>query len=328
MTTAASLEKPLPRQIRDRVQRGQEILDALDAPPNGEQTIDTPPPSDDVTTPPTPPAETTTTPPDGDLQPYRDPKLATDPRANDPNYWRHRFSVLQGKLEEERRNADSRDAAHREKIADLEAQIRALKAGSAPAPDLKTLLRPEQIEALGEDQATTLVQTAVAAAQSHVDQVLAAQRAEEEARRASEQETAQQRQQRAFIDALDEAAPNWREIDARQDWRDWLGQIDPRTGNTRQSALDIAKSHADARAIAATVNTFVQTLAPRAQPPVAPPAGPGVPATPTPPAARDLSQVPPTPAEIQEHYRLCSINRGRNYPEEKRLAFEKRLQLL
>lgn len=36
----------------------------------------------------------------------------------------------------------------------------------------------------------------------------------------------------------------------------------------------------------------------------------------------------PSPEEIREHYKRCSVNGGKGYPETERVAFEKRLKLL
>lgn len=331
MTAAASLEKPLPRQIRERIERTQALLEAQET-HQGTPPIETPPQGDE-TNPEVVPADTAPPQelqPQDDLQPYRDPALATDPRANDPSYWRHRVSVLQGKLAEERRLSDAREAALKGKVSELEGQIRALKSSAPSAnPDLATVFSPEQIEAIGEDQAAAILTATVKAAQQRVEAALSEQRAADEAARASAQELAQQHRQRAFIDELDEAAPNWREIDKRQDWLNWLGQIDPRTGQTRQAALDVAKGNADARSIAALVNTFVATLQqPRTPPVTAPTAGPGPTPSGMPSNSRDLSQTPPTKAEIDEFFKRASVNGGRGVTPQERAAFEARLKLL
>ena len=338
MTAAASLETRLPRQIRERLERGKQIMAefnatngneppiAAEVPPQGEAEPPTPPQAEPSAEPPNP----NPNPSESDLQPYRDPALATDPRANDPSYWRHRVSVLQGKLAEERRLADAREAALREKVATLESEVRTLKASATQtAPvDLTTFLRPEQIEAVGEDQAAAIVQAAVQAASKRVDDSLAQQQAEAQARHAAEAERSQQARQRQFFDELDEAAPNWREINARQDWLTWLGQMDPRTGQLRQAALSTAEARGDAKAVAEVVNTFISTLTPRQPPAVTPPAGPGAPPASAPRGPQDKSQIPPTQEEIADYYKRLAINRGRGVSEAERAEFEKRLQLL
>lgn len=284
-------------------------------------------------TPETPPADDQTPNPNpstDDLQPYRDPALATDPRANDPSYWRHRVSVLQGKLAEERRLSDGREATLRERVSTLESEVRTLKASAAQAVpvDLTAFLRPEQIEAVGEDQAAAIVQAAVQAASKRVDDSLAQHQAETQARSAADAERSQQARLRQFFDELDEVAPNWREINARQDWLAWLGQIDPRTGEVRQAALSTAEARGDAKAVAAVVNAFAATLTARPAPPVAPQAGPGAPPANAPRGPQDKSQIPPTQEEIADYYKRLAINRGRGVSDTERAEFEKRLQLL
>lgn len=330
MTAAASLEMKLPRQIRERVERGQKIMAELNAPQEGEVIEGQTPPEGEVVeaaNPPAASADTTPAPPADlpDLQPFHDP--GDDERFKDPNYWQRRVSVLQGFMRRDRAEFDTREAALRKKVSDLEGEIRAMKAG-APAPiELATILKPEQIEALGEEQATTLVTAAVTAARQHVDAALSQQKADAEARRAEDEQASHQRRVRAFFDALDEAAPGWREIDQRADWRAWLGETDA-NGMQRQAAIDDAKQNLDAVALAKIVHAFVQSRTARPQPPVAPPRNAGTPPAPVPGNTRDLSQIPPTKAETDAFYKRASVNGGRGVSDAERAAFEARLRLL
>jgi len=339
MTAAASLDNTrLPRQIRERMER----INAMTAEPQNDGSA-TPPIAAEA---PQPGADPTATPqatapladqpnpneastaPQGDLRPFHDPALATDPRAQDPTYWRQRLSVMQGKLHEERRAAEARESALRSKITELEDQIRSLKAGSPAPVDVKSILTPEQLEALGEEHATAVVTAAVKAARTHVDTALEEQRAIAETRRAQETEQAQARRKREFLDQLEEVVPDWQTIDARTDWRKWLGEADPTTGRERQVALNMGIEAADVAGVAAIFRAFLRTLEVRPTPPTTAPSDAGRPAPAQASQVRDQSLIPPTDAEVREFYKRLSIKGGRGVTEAERVAFEKRLALL
>jgi hypothetical protein len=340
MATAVNLDRArLPRSLRIKLER----IDALQAEARaaesqteqddeGQPIAAAPPPpvgEGAPTPPPPPPADPTlNAPPQADLKPFHDPALGTDPRAADPMYWRNRLSVMQGKLLEERRAADAREAALNAKIFDLEGQIKALKT-QAPAPvDVKSMFTPEQLEALGEDQAAAIATAAVTAARTHVDVALTEQRTTAQQRQERDEEQAQARRRRDFLDKLEEVVPNWATIDKRADWLTWLAQIDPLTNADRQSSLTAGIHASDVAGVASIFNEFLRTLTPRTappQPPVTAPGGAGTPAAPVAASRADLSQTPPTKAEINAYYKDAALNK---VSEAEKIAFEKRLALL
>lgn len=327
----------LPRQIRSQMQRIAQI--EAESQPAGTPTpaiaaTPEPPPADPAAATPPPPAVPTPPSPDDSLQPqvelrpFNDPALATDPRAANPEYWRHRLSVMQGKLREARTIAQAREAELQSKIDSLEAELKTAKAGSQPAPkvDLSTMFTPEQIEALGEEQATALATATITAARVQVDATLAQERTTQQTQRERDTERDRHHRQQAFYDALSEVVPNWQQIDTRTDWRQWLGQIDPMTGHERQAALTAGIHAGDANAVAAIFGSFLQSVAPRPQPPVAPPPSAGIPpAPPSSAAGRSALQGAPSEAEIREFYKQAALGRISN---EARVAFEQRLALL
>lgn len=336
--TAVSLDNTrLPRQIRERLERGAAIIAESQRASDGstEQPIEAaqPQPGAAAATPtPAPAVAATTNPNDStaaeqpDLKPFRDPALATDPRAEDPVYWRQRLSVMQGKLNEERREHEGREAALKTKISELESQIRDLKASAPAAPvDLKAMFSPEQIEALGEDQAAAIATAAVKAARQHVDQALTEQQTTAQQRQEQIAEETRQRRWREFIDQLEEVVPDWKTIDARTDWREWLGGIDERTAQVRQELLNAALHSYNVAATAAVFGAFLKTLSPRAQPPVTTPSDAGKPAAPPQPSAGDRSQMAPTEAEMKDYYKRASLGK---VSDAERVEFEKRLALL
>lgn len=183
----------------------------------------------------------------------------SDPRENDVAYWKQRFSSTQGILRREREERIAMERKHAEEIAALRAELAKLKeAASQKTLDLSAYLTAEQVEQLGEDKAAEMV-------------ALAKKVAEDEVRRRVEAELgpireAQQRESRArqrelankFHDDLSEAVPNWQEINAMEDWLDFLGQEDERTGLVRQDIIDMAQARYDARPIIALLREFMR----------------------------------------------------------------------
>lgn len=331
MATAAPFNhKPVPRQVQERFNRANALLEsqnAKDAPPEETPNAAAQPGRDAPSETQQAPAEDTPQNPAAgrELAPFRDPALADDPRANDPLYWRNRFSVLQGRMQQERRLAEQREATLREQIEAAQRELKALKTGQEPAVDVKALFTSEQLEALGEEHAAAIAAASVKAANKQVNTALEEQRAHAESLRAQEAEKAQARMQRDFYDALEERIPNFREIDARQDWREWLAESDPLTGTVRQDLLMNAANAGDAERTAQIFRAFSQTKSPRPTPQMAPASDAGKAAAAPAASGRDASLTKPTSAEMNDFYKRAALNK---VSEAERVEFEKRLALL
>lgn len=325
----------LPRQVRERMER----IEAMNGPVNGAPSPIAaevaPPPGDAAAAnpPPAPPPEEAPNPnepPRPDLRPFHDPALDSDPRANDPMYWRKRLSVDAGmwkqRLQRERAESDAREAELREKVTSLEAQVKQLQqAGKPAAIDLSSLFTPEQLEALGEDQANAIAAATLKAAQQQVTSALSEQRTAEETRRTQDTKSRLERRKREFFDDLEELVPDWAAVNAREDWLQWLTGTDSRTGQTRQAALAAGEQGLDAQAVAAVFEAFKASLLPKREPPVAAPRAAG-PTAAVPDASDPMG--PPTDAEIKDYYKRLSVNRGKGVSEEERKSMERRMALM
>jgi hypothetical protein len=62
--------------------------------------------------------------------------------------------------------------------------------------------------------------------------------------------------EQAFYGALDQAVPDWRQINADDRWLAWLGEVDEVYGAPRQVALDTAHQRMDAKRVIAIFNQF------------------------------------------------------------------------
>jgi hypothetical protein len=67
----------------------------------------------------------------------------------------------------------------------------------------------------------------------------------------------QQQTDRALYEQrLTEAVPNWRDVNATQEWLTWLGEFDPLLGSTRQAAVSAAYTTYDVPRTAAFLNQY------------------------------------------------------------------------
>lgn len=325
MSTEASLnETRLPRAVREQMLRVNQRIEARNQ-PRQEQTPAAEgesAPASAATEPDTPNAAAPAAAPSAPASPAQG---AADPRENDPAYWRQRFNVTQGMLRsfQERQAAENAERDReltelREKIRTLEAKDRSTNQSKL---DLKLFFSEEQIEHFGEDQCEAMARAAMAAAGQQAQAVIEAEvrpireRSEAQAKQAAADKEAE------FWEKLAELMPDYPEINARQDWLDWLPGIDDATGLVRQDILDRHRRALNAAGVAKVFKTFKETLK-RPTPPVAAPrsaaAGAGEITPPTP------TKGYPTPGEIKDFYKRAAIGR---VSDKERVEFEARLKL-
>ncbi|MBK5942717.1 hypothetical protein [Halorhodospira halophila] len=70
----------------------------------------------------------------------------------------------------------------------------------------------------------------------------------------------QENDQQRFWRELSALCPQWETINQRQDWLQWLGEVDRLTGQTRQQLLDSAHQSLDAARVAEIFNAFVEQV--------------------------------------------------------------------
>ena len=70
----------------------------------------------------------------------------------------------------------------------------------------------------------------------------------------------QENDQQRFWRDLSALCPQWETINRRQDWLQWLGEVDRLTGQTRQQLLDSAHQSLDAARVAEIFNAFVEQV--------------------------------------------------------------------
>lgn len=305
----------LPKQVRDAEQRSNDAIDALKAQRAGAQ-----PKEEGEGDPPAPgPAET----PQG-----------AEPKETGREDWKAKYHSLQGKYNAEvpRLSADLRAAnARNEELAvevgRLKAEIERLKAQPAqPAKPAETdppkvNIPDEVMEVLGEDAVAAIrrvVATEIDAALVPVKQKADAAAATAEQVNADRAATARDR----FFGELAAAVPDYEAIDAREDWKKWLAQVDPLSRRQRQQLLNEAAQAMDVQAVASFFAAFKQAAG------IAEPAKPKVPERlETPPqAGKPTAPVVDkkiwTRAEMTAAYKDLAIGRRYTHDEAARLQLE------
>lgn len=214
------------------VQKAEELADRLQAEfiakqnsTEGDDGDQTPPP------PAPPPAPTSDSPP---------------PKEDD---WEHRFKVLQGKYNSEVPRLSEANKDMTKRLTALEQELQTAKA-KPPEP----LVSAAEIDEYGEgliDVARRIAREELASKEGEIadlktrlDQLLN-----------HSTNTAQD----AFFTTLDTLAPDWKQINEDAAFIEWLSEIEPFAGATRQSLIGQAEQARDAKRVAKFFTTFAET---------------------------------------------------------------------
>lgn len=204
-------------------------------------------------------------PPDPETQaaqpPADPPPPVVQAPQEQPDEWKHRYSVLKGKFDAEVPILHQRVRALE---GDLQTALARLDAVTqAPKPAEKPAVDPKDVEAFGEDL-VSMVDRVAKTSMSQAAKDFAAKTAAMEAQIASMTEqlkgtstqlavTAEQ----AFFDKVSKAVPNWEQVNADRGFLAWLAEADPVYGVPRQQALSNAQQRLDADRVAAVFNAYI-----------------------------------------------------------------------
>lgn len=190
------------------------------------------------------------------------PEQETD-KTRDARYWENRFRSLRGKY-------DAEVPALHKQVADLTQERDTLKEqldnapsgdgnghgqGSLTDQDVEGL---EQIKEEYGDDMVSMVQTVVRQLQGSGSSADSDELKEIKQRLAREDEERQQDAEARFWTDLDSYVPNWRELNADQQFLDWLQGHDRLSGTQRQALLENAQQAGDARRVADIFDTYLQ----------------------------------------------------------------------
>lgn len=231
------------------------------------------------------------------------PAPAADARENDPNYWRHRHLTTEGILKSERAKAKQleeeaaalRAEADRLRKESLDKARKAdaqLRERSLDQIDLTEFFTPAEIEEYGEKHLRTVLKGNVKAALKTIDPSLQAELEQMRAEMESLRGTAAHTREQAFWNQLDSAMPDWQSQQANPEFQEWLAEVDPVSGRTRDSYVKEAQKSLDAKRVVAIFKSFNGTtpkpasVASAPSRPSAPPAGKTTTAELPPPATK------------------------------------------
>lgn len=250
---------------------------------------------------------------------------ATQDRESTLEYWKQRFKVTEGILRRERSDWDRERETLLQQIDDLRSQLATAGTGAATNPDdidLGQFFTPEQIEQFGEDQCALMARTAMAITKTELNKQIAAHIQPLKQRQEREEEDEATRARREFHDKLAALVPDYQEIDASDEWKLWLAEVDEATGMTRQEILNAKIRRKGAQGAAEMFEAFKQAQETPPAPPVSPSSSGGQPQAPVPTAL--ASKGYPSAAEIKDFYKRSAIGK---VSDKERSEFEARLRL-
>lgn len=173
------------------------------------------------------------------------------PANQDEFYWQHRFKVLQGKYDKELPALRQENEELKRKAAASEARAKELEKQS-PAAD-NSGVSDEQLaqfkQAFGEDLVTFVEQ--MIHQQSPAQEGGSAEQSREMQERLDRLEADKQQDAQArFWMGLEQAVPNFREVNADPAFHQFLASYDPNTGAQRQQMLAEAQQQLDPKGVA------------------------------------------------------------------------------
>lgn len=277
--------------------------------------------------------------------PSTPPASTADARENSVDYWRDRFSVMQGVNAKQRQDhADALLARDRE-VADLRQRVQELEQRSTSTPqsdsklDLSLFFTPEQIQSFGETQCEAMARAAIKAANQQAQQIIEAELKPLKDRAKDADADKAKEAARAFWGRLDELIAQipeagnrtiW-EINAEQSWLEFL-QAEGDDGEVRQALIDRYQRSLNAQGIAKLVKQYLQKESPKPPaPPVAPGGGAASGGDPLPGAAGVNGKGYPSKEEFSDYSKRAATIRNPRDPRyvtsKEREEMEARLRL-
>lgn len=319
----------LPQQVRTQIAAANQIAKEMQTPaepPAAPGPAPAPAPAPEPAPAPAPAGPTASPPPAT--------ASTKDGETGDAVYWRNNYLAMKGQVDAQRSTLQDLTT----KLTELTTELATLKAAkpspapAAPAP-VQQVFTEEDRNRFG-DGVVDLVERGTKATDARIDALVQERVAAElqkhlqpiqgqvQAAAATAAQTAEDR----FWQALNEARPDWEQLNASQQWLQWLAESDPLTGVQRQALLDDAIQK---MSVPRTKAMFDACFGPMS-------AGSPAPAPAPAPSAPDLSPAPRTVGtvvvstnrddsaplvsrtEIATFYNDVAAGRYRNRPDDKR----------
>jgi len=264
-----------PKPVREQDRKAEELMAGLRGDDNGDTGDDTAtaPESDEaagetgdegVAQQDQPQADAATEPegqPQGEGDTARN-DLEKSQQLADEGLYRQAWLTLQGKYNSEvpRLQRDLREVTEeRDRLREQLEQARNEKASQERKGD-DSGISDERLERIRQDFGEDFLEAVKLVAKQEIGpaQEDSSSRVQEDVQRL-EQRLQENDQQRFWRD-LSALCPQWETINRRQDWLQWLGEVDRLTGQTRQQLLDSAHQSLDAARVAEVFNAFVEQV--------------------------------------------------------------------
>lgn len=186
--------------------------------------------------------------------PKDEPKAEPETEAKDALYWEHRFNVIRGKY-------DTEVPALRKEVEQLKQQLAdASKAPDAPKQSLPGVSDEELArykEEYGDDLVSLMMR--LSGSQQQQPNTEIAQRLER--LESEKQEDAEAR----FWIGLEQAVPNYQQINSEAAFLQFLSTFNPQTGKQHQQALSQAQQSLDAKGVADVFKLYLNQAKPTQQ---------------------------------------------------------------
>ncbi|MGO1717861.1 MAG: hypothetical protein ACTHZY_11350 [Halomonas sp.] len=182
--------------------------------------------------------------------PKDEPKAEPKTEAKDALYWEHRFNVIRGKYDTEVPALRKENEQLKQQLAD------ASKAPDAPKQSLPGVSDEELAsykEEYGDDLVSLMMR--LSGSQQQQPNTEIAQRLER--LESEKQEDAEAR----FWIGLEQAVPNYREINSEPGFMQFLSTFNPQTGKQYQQALSQAQQSLDAKGVADVFKLYLNQAA-------------------------------------------------------------------
>jgi hypothetical protein len=300
----------LPKQIQRQVAHSKDVEEHLQRIARGETPPETAPPAPREGEPAPAPAPEPA-PPAAAAPPAAPPPAAAPPAAEPPQQaqppgdWQQRYEALRGKYDAEVPQLTQQLRVLEARLADVTSLLANMRQQPAPqaappagpplpAPTAKVYQQVLDRAAI-EDYGVDMVEMIERLATAVVDRRLAAVKVDlgkaKSTAEAAQQTAAQTAQQRMFQE-LDQAMPEWRQIDKSAEFLQWLEGVDPYSGYKRVQLIQSAAQANDAQRVLVFFRGFKNEQAATSQAQVPPNAPPAPPVPPKP--SLDTFAAPPT----------------------------------
>ena len=196
-----------------------------------------------------------------DVQPAESPKDEPKPESQDALYWQHRFQVLQGKY-------NSELPALRQEVEQLKEQVagkdQQLKAQKHKAPD-NSGITDEQLAHFKQEYGEGLVTFIERMTQKGAAPADAGNTKELQERLDRLESEKQEDAEARFWVSLEQAVPNFRQVNSKAAFLQFLSTFDPQTGKQYQQALSQAQQNLDAKGVADVFKLYLNQAKPAQQ---------------------------------------------------------------